>query len=132
MVREKMRRGRFGGIWMKKAKRKNAVRRPDARERSEAPRPEGLESTENAASPAAREAALTEDAARSGDSRALAGGISAEESARREDDMLPESAECGGDSTPAPPDRARGWPENEAAAEDDAPCPLIPMARMAA
>lgn len=120
MVREKMRRGRFGGIWMKKAKRKNAVRRPDARERSEAPRPEGLESTENAASPAAREAALTEDAARSGDSRALAGGISAEESARRENDMLPESAERGGDSTPALPDRREDGPENEAAAEDDA------------
>ena len=53
---------------MKKAKRKNAARRPDTGECSEAPRPEGLERVENAGSPAAREAALAEDAARSGDS----------------------------------------------------------------
>lgn len=71
MAREKMRRGRFGGIWMKKAKRKNAARRPDVRTGGEAPRPEGLDRVENADSPAAREAALAEDAARSGDSLSL-------------------------------------------------------------
>ena len=52
---------------MKKAKRKNAARRSDMRTGGEAPRPEGLDRVENADSPAAREAALAEDAARSRD-----------------------------------------------------------------
>ena len=73
---------------MKKAKRKNAARRPDVRTGGEAPRPEGLDRVENADSPAAREAALAEDAARSGDSRALAGGVPAQDDSHREDNCL--------------------------------------------
>lgn len=123
MAREKMRRGRFGGIWMKKAKRKNAAGRPETRERGEAPRPEGLERAENAGSPAAREAALTEDAARSGDSRALAGGAPAEEDTQREDAAVPEGV---GDSDMAAEDGApdegdADVEESGMAAEDGVP-----------
>ena len=57
---------------MKKAKRKNAARRPDVRTGGEAPRPEGLDRVENADSPAAREAALAEDAAAATDTATTA------------------------------------------------------------
>lgn len=87
---------------MKKAKRKNAARRPDVRTGGEAPRPEGLDRVENADSPAAREAALAEDAARSGDSRALAGGVPAQDDSHREDNLPPESDSGGEDGTSAP------------------------------
>ena len=87
---------------MKKAKRKNAARRPDVRTGGEAPRPEGLDRVENADSPAAREAALAEDAARSGDSRALAGGVPAQDASHREDNLPPESDSGGEDGTSAP------------------------------
>lgn len=124
MVREKMRRGRFGGIWMKKAKRKNAVRRPDARERSEAPRPEGLESTENAASPAAREAALTEDAARSGDSRALAGGVSAQDDSMGEGDGPSEGGIEGEESASLTEEMPEDGPEDDERQEEMPPSEL--------
>lgn len=70
-------------------------RRPDVRTGGEAPRPEGLDRVENAGSPAAREAALAEDAARSGDSRALAGGVPAQDASHREDNLPPESDSGG-------------------------------------
>lgn len=87
---------------MKKAKRKNAARRPDVRTGGEAPRPEGLDRVENAGSPAAREAALAGDAARGGDSRALAGGVPAQDDSHREDNLPPESDSGGEDGTSAP------------------------------
>ena len=121
MAREKMRRGRFGGIWMKKAKRKNAAGRPETRERGEAPRPEGLERAENAGSPAAREAALTEDAARSGDSRALAGGAPAEGDSMGEDDRPSEGGIEGEKGVSLPEEIPQNGPEDDARQEEMPP-----------
>lgn len=122
MAREKMRRGRFGGIWMKKAKRKNAARRPDTGECSEAPRPEGLERVENAGSPAAREAALAEDAARSGDSRALAGGAPAEDDSMGEGDRPAEGGTDGEEGVSFPEETPQNGPEDGLRQEEAPPC----------
>ena len=108
------------GIWMKKAKRKNAARRPDAGERSEAPRPEGQ--VENADSPAAREAALAEDAARSGDSRALAGGVSAD--SMGEGDRPSEGGIEGEESASLPEEMPQSGPEDDARQEETPPSEL--------
>lgn len=121
MAREKMRRGRFGGIWMKKAKRKNAAGRPETRERGEAPRPEGLERAENAGSPAAREAALTEDAARSGDSRALAGGVPAQGDSMGEGDRPSEGGIEGEKGVSLPEEIPQNGPEDDARQEEMPP-----------
>ena len=102
---------------MKKAKRKNAARRPDAGERSEAPRPEGQ--VENADSPAAREAALAEDAARSGDSRALAGGVSAD--SMGEGDRPSEGGIEGEESASLPEEMPQSGPEDDARQEETPP-----------
>lgn len=122
MAREKMRRGRFGGIWMKKAKRKNAAGRPETRERSEAPRPEGLERVENAGSPTAREAALAEDAARSGDSRALAGGMSAQDDSMGEGDRPAEGGADGEEGVSFPEETPQNGPEDGLRQEEAPPC----------
>ena len=122
MAREKMRRGRFGGIWMKKAKRKNAAGRPETRERGEAPRPEGLERAENAGSPAAREAALTEDAARSGDSRALAGGMPAQDDSMGEGDRPAEGGADGEEGVSFPEETPQNGPEDGLRQEEAPPC----------
>lgn len=121
MAREKMRRGRFGGIWMKKAKRKNAAGRPETRERGEAPRPEGLERAENAGSPAAREAALAEDAARSGDSRALAGGVPAQGDSMGEGDRPSEGGIEGEKGVSLPEEIPQNGPEDDARQEEMPP-----------
>ena len=105
---------------MKKAKRKNAARRPDAGERSEAPRPEGQ--VENADSPAAREAALAEDAARSGDSRALAGGVSAD--SMGEGDRPSEGGIEGEESASLPEEMPQSGPEDDARQEETPPSEL--------
>ena len=122
MAREKMRRGRFGGIWMKKAKRKNAAGRPETRERGEAPRPEGLERAENAGSPTAREAALAEDAARSGDSRALAGGAPAEDDSMGEGDRPAEGGADGEEGVSFPEETPQNGPEDGLRQEEAPPC----------
>lgn len=122
MAREKMRRGRFGGIWMKKAKRKNAAGRPDTGERGEAPRPEGLERAENAGSPAAREAALTEDAARSGDSRVLAGGMPAQDDSMGEGDRPAEGGADGEEGVSFPEETPQNGPEDGLRQEEAPPC----------
>ena len=122
MAREKMRRGRFGGIWMKKAKRKNAAGRSETRERGEAPRPEGLERAENAGSPAAREAALTEDAARSGDSRALAGGMPAQGDSMGEGDRPAEGGADGEEGVSFPEETPQNGPEDGLRQEEAPPC----------
>ena len=105
---------------MKKAKRKNAARRPDAGERSEAPRPEGQ--VENADSPAAREAALAEDAARSGDSRALAGGVSAD--SMGEGDRPSEGGIEGEEGASLPEEMPQSGPEDDARQEETPPSEL--------
>lgn len=105
---------------MKKAKRKNAARRPDAGERSEAPRPEGQ--VENADSPAAREAALAEDAARSGDSRALAGGVSAD--SMGEGDRPSEGGIEGEESASLTEEMPQSGPEDDARQEETPPSEL--------
>ncbi len=122
MAREKMRRGRFGGIWMKKAKRKNAAGRPETGERSEAPRPEGLERAENAGSPTAREAALAEDAARSGDSRALAGGMPAQDDSMGEGDRPAEGGADGEEGVSFPEETPQNGPEDGLRQEEAPPC----------
>lgn len=122
MAREKMRRGRFGGIWMKKAKRKNAAGRPETRERGEAPRPEGLERVENAGSPTAREAALAEDAARSGDSRALAGGMPAQDDSMGEGDRPAEGGADGEEGVSFPEETPQNGPEDGLRQEEAPPC----------
>lgn len=122
MAREKMRRGRFGGIWMKKAKRKNAAGRPETRERGEAPRPEGLERVENAGSPTAREAALAEDTARSGDSRALAGGAPAEDDSMGEGDRPAEGGADGEEGVSFPEETPQNGPEDGLRQEEAPPC----------
>ena len=122
MAREKMRRGRFGGIWMKKAKRKNAAGRPETRERSEAPRPEGLERAENAGSPTAREAALAEDTARSGDSRALAGGMPAQDDSMGEGDRPAEGGADGEEGVSFPEETPQNGPEDGLRQEEAPPC----------
>ena len=105
---------------MKKAKRKNAARRPDAGERSEAPRPEGQ--VENADSPAAREAALAEDAARSGDSRALAGGVSAD--SMGEGDRPSEGGIEGEEGASLTEEMPQSGPEDDARQEETPPSEL--------
>ena len=105
---------------MKKAKRKNAARRPDAGERSEAPRPEGQ--VENADSPAAREAALAEDAARSGDSRALAGGVSAD--SMGEGDRPSEGGIEGEEGASLTEKMPQSGPEDDARQEETPPSEL--------
>ena len=122
MAREKMRRGRFGGIWMKKAKRKNAAGRPETRERGEAPRPEGLERVENAGSPTAREAALAEDTARSGDSRALAGGMPAQDDSMGEGDRPAEGGADGEEGVSFPEETPQNGPEDGLRQEEAPPC----------
>lgn len=122
MAREKMRRGRFGGIWMKKAKRKNAAGRPETRERGEAPRPEGLERAENAGSPTAREAALAEDTARSGDSRALAGGMPAQDDSMGEGDRPAEGGADGEEGVSFPEETPQNGPEDGLRQEEAPPC----------
>lgn len=122
MAREKMRRGRFGGIWMKKAKRKNAAGRPETRERGEAPRPEGLERAENAGSPTAREAALAEDTARSGDSRALAGGMPAQGDSMGEGDRPSEGGIEGEKGVSLPEEIPQNGPEDGLRQEEAPPC----------
>lgn len=122
MAREKMRRGRFGGIWMKKAKRKNAAGRPETRERGEAPRPEGLERAENAGSPTAREAALAEDTARSGDSRALAGGMPAQDDSMGEGDRPAEGGADGEEGVSFPEETPQKGPEDGLRQEEAPPC----------
>lgn len=122
MAREKMRRGRFGGIWMKKAKRKNAAGRSETRERGEAPRPEGLERAENAGSPTAREAALAEDTARSGDSRALAGGMPAQDDSMGEGDRPAEGGADGEEGVSFPEETPQNGPEDGLRQEEAPPC----------
>ena len=107
---------------MKKAKRKNAARRPDAGERSEAPRPEGR--VENADSPAAREAALAEDAARSSDSRALAGGVSAQDDSMGEGDGPSEGGIEGEESASLTEEMPEDGPEDDERQEEMPPSEL--------
>ena len=107
---------------MKKAKRKNAAGRPETRERGEAPRPEGLERAENAGSPTAREAALAEDAARSGDSRALAGGAPAEDDSMGEGDRPAEGGADGEEGVSFPEETPQNGPEDGLRQEEAPPC----------
>lgn len=107
---------------MKKAKRKNAAGRPETRERGEAPRPEGLERVENAGSPAAREAALAEDAARSGDSRALAGGVPAQGDSMGEGDRPAEGGADGEEGVSFPEETPQNGPEDGLRQEEAPPC----------
>ena len=107
---------------MKKAKRKNAAGRPETRERGEAPRPEGLERAENAGSPTAREAALAEDAARSGDSRALAGGMPAQDDSMGEGDRPAEGGADGEEGVSFPEETPQNGPEDGLRQEEAPPC----------